>query len=109
MQAFGEGKKEFYTRLIRYAVCPECTFYAGGGECRPPEPPGCMMFSFLPELVTLAKIYEKDPEHSPQELMETYICPRCAWEIDGQCAHREKKECCLYRNFTALFDLLRDV
>lgn len=91
-----ENQKNYYfwnqgrfREAVRSKVCPTCEYFNLFGPCRDPDPRGCAMLRYLPQLVIAAQHLEKpDLEHYVEGIER---------EIREECGASPESECELHR------------
>lgn len=103
-------KLNAYEQAIKQYVCTRCIDCGADGQCRSPDPEGCAIYRFLPELIDIAaKIQDQRIEHYLHCVREE-ICAYCRnRHTDDKCAVSEALNCALDRYLPIVLDALEQV
>lgn len=100
--------RDIYEEALRRYVCSRCIDFGEDGLCHGPDPAGCAIFRFLPELVEIAKRLQ-DPKIEPYvEELRRHICVNCRQSAEGRCPLRDALDCGLERYLPLVLDAIEE-
>ena len=50
--------EQAFENSVKKIVCPQCSYFGRNEKCKNPDPQGCALFRYLPELVRVARHME---------------------------------------------------
>lgn len=80
--------EETFEKAIKDEVCPHCLYFRVGRECQDPDPAGCALYRYLPELVRIAQRTDCRDEKEFAQAVNQQMVFHCEHdESSGQPCH----------------------
>jgi len=111
MPGFGGDfpERALYEDAVRCRVCAQCIDFGAQGICHTPDPEGCAIFRYLPELVGIAdQMHELKVEPYVRAVRER-ICIHCKNQSAGRCNLRGALDCGLDRYLPLVLEAIEEV
>ena len=99
-----------YEEAMMRRVCSHCIDFGEDGICHSPDPAGCAVFRFLPELVTIAEQLNDLKIEPYIEAVRREICMKCRGaNPEGKCPLRDTLDCGLDRYLPLVLEAIEEV
>lgn len=85
--------KATFEKAAQDTVCPVCPYADERDVCRVPDPRGCALFRYLPELVRLAQQLSYPDPRAYADLIQENIKMECGHVGPGACRWHDTLEC----------------
>ena len=103
-------KRHLYEEAVRRHVCSKCIDFGEDGVCQSPDPEGCAIFRYLPELVAIAERVKALKIEPYQEAVRKEICMRCRNSAGQErCSLRDTLDCGLDRYLPLVIEAIEEV
>ena len=108
-QAFLKDRHLYEEALMR-RVCSKCIDFGADGICHSPDPEGCAVFRFLPELVHIAEGLQEYKIQPYVDAVRADICMKCrGGNPGGTCPLRDTLDCGLDRYLPLVLEAIEEV
>ena len=102
--------RSLYEEAVRRHVCSRCIDFGEEGICHSPDPKGCAVFRFLPELVAIADRLKELKIDPYVEAVRQDICQQCRNQRPGgRCPLRDTLDCGLDRYLPLVIEAIEEV
>lgn len=99
-----------YEEAIMRHVCSHCIDFGEEGVCHSPDPEGCAVFRFLPELVNIAERLNETKIEPYLQAVRKEICMKCrGGGPEGKCPLRDTLDCGLDRYLPLILEAIEEV
>lgn len=113
--AMSENRRDYFfwnrssfERGVRRHVCPVCEHFADGA-CRTPDPRGCALFRYLPEMVMIAQHLDKPgPAEFASRLGETVKMECLNTDPHASCRLNDTLKCGLQKYLPLVLRAIRE-
>ena len=108
-QTFLQDRYLYEEALMRH-VCSHCIDFGKDGICHSPDPEGCAVFRFLPELVAICERLNSPKIGPYTEAVRKDICMKCrGGNPEGKCPLRDTLDCGLDRYLSLILEAIDEV
>ena len=99
-----------YEEAILRHVCSKCIDLSADGICYSPDPKGCAIFRYLPQLVAIAERLREFRIQPYVDAVRQDICMKCrSGEPGKSCPLRDSLDCGLDRYLPLVLDAIEEV
>ena len=99
-----------YEEALMRRVCSKCIDFGEDGICHSPDPEGCAVFRFLPELVAIAERLNESKIEPYIAAVRKDICMKCrSGSPEGKCPLRDTLDCGLDRYLPLVLEAIEEV
>ena len=99
-----------YEEAVMRHVCTHCIDFDEDGICHSPDPEGCALFRFLPELVAIAERLHEYKIQPYIDAVRESICVKCRSKTPGGlCPLRDTIDCGLDRYLPLVLEAIEEV
>ena len=102
--------RHLYEEAILRHVCLKCIDFGEDSVCHSPDPEGCAIFRYLPELVAIAERLREFRIQPYVEAVRQNICMKCrSGEPGRNCPLRDSLDCGLDRYLPLVLEAIEEI
>lgn len=102
-------ERELYEEALKRHVCSHCIDFGKDHICHAPDPKGCAVFRYLPELVSIAQQVNDLKIEPYLAAVRDHICMNCTNQTSAKCSLRDSLDCGLDRYLPLVLEAIDEV